>query len=223
MHLPTPDGVSVYRKQYRLAYHDRPIVAEAIEKWKADGIITEVPPDLRTMKWNNPITLAPKKDELGRKTGHRPCLDPRALNQLLPEDWFPLPLMGDIFDKIGMAKANFYSSLDIVSAFHKLPIAEEDQVKTSFTGPDGKVWMFRGAPFGIRHLSSKFQRVMTSLLGDLPFCSIFVDDIVLYATTMEEHTQQVAEVIKRLTAVNLELQPKKCFLGMRSIYLLGFL
>ena len=75
VHLSTPDGVSVYRKQYRLAYHDGPVVAEAIEKWKADGFITEVSPDLRTMKWNNSITFAPKKDELSRKTGHRPCLD----------------------------------------------------------------------------------------------------------------------------------------------------
>ena len=121
-----------------------------------------------------------------------------------------------------MAKANIYSRLDIVSAFYKLPIGEEDQVKASFTEPGGKVWMFRGAPFGIRHLmmSLHFQRVMTSLLGDLPFCSIFVDDIVLYAKNMEEDTQQATEVTKRLTAVNLKLQLKKCLLGTYTVHLL---
>lgn len=142
------------------------------------------------------------------------------MNLLLPEDWFQLPLIRDVFEKVG--QANVFTTLDITQAFHRLPIHEPDQIKTSFPPVDGKSYMFIGCPFGIKTTSSKFQRVMNVLFNDLTYVTTFVDDIVIFSRNLDEHEKHVITVIERLTKVNLVLNPRKCFIGMRSIYLLGF-
>lgn len=220
VHLDTPQNQTVYRPQYAIAHAHRPLVHETITKWLADGIIKESPPDVRG-KWNNPLTLAPKKDEKGNKTKFRLCLDPRALNQLLPDDWFYIPHIDEIFEKIG--QANVFTTLDLTQAFHRLPIYKPDQVKTSFTNiVDGRSYCFVSMPFGIKSTSSKFQRCMNVLLNGLPFAAAYVDDVVIFSKNLDEHTHHVADIIQRLTTVNLALNVDKCSFGMRSVHLLGF-
>jgi hypothetical protein len=213
-------GKTVYRRQYPLADKHMPVIADTIAKWLADGIIKEAPADVYG-RWNNPLTLAPKKDAAGNKTKHRLCLDPRALNILLPDDNFALPLIDDIFRKV--KQANIFTTLDLTQAFHRLPIYEPHQVHTTFTSPiDGKAYCFVSMPFGIKTTSSKFQRCMNVLLGDLPFVAVFVDDVVIFSDNITEHTHHVAEVIQRLTNVNLALNRAKCCFAHRAVYLLGF-
>ncbi|SAL97127.1 hypothetical protein, partial, partial [Absidia glauca] len=85
--------------------------------------------------------------------------------------------------------------------------------------------MFRGCPFGLKPISSKFQRVMTTLFSRDPFHSFvatFVDDIVIYSKTYNSHAAHVKMVIDELTQVNLTLNPQKCHFAQKTIYLLGF-
>lgn len=220
VHLDTPEHKTVYRHQYPIAHTLRPLVNETITKWLADGIIKESPPDVRG-KWNNLLTMAPKKDAQGNKTKYRVCLDPRALNQLLPDDWFYIPHIDEIFEKIG--QANVFTTLDLTQAFHRLPIHEPDQIKTSFTNiVDGRSYCFVSMPFGIKSTSSKYQRCMNVLLNGLPFAAAYVDDVVIFSNDLREHTKHVAIVIQKLTNVNLALNVDKCSFGMRSVHLLGF-
>ncbi|KAJ8651910.1 hypothetical protein O0I10_012518 [Lichtheimia ornata] len=204
--IPTPENVVCYRRQYTIAYEQRPIVQEAINKWLTEGTITEVPADADN-RWNSPLTLAPKKDSQGKMIGHRPCLDPRLINEHLTDDKHRIPLITEIFDQLAGSKV--YTTLDLASAFHRFPIKPEDRHKTAFTAPDGMRYMFKGCPFGLKPISSKFQRVMDKLFRDLPYVTTFVDDIIVFSKSKRDHVQHVTIVIDRLTEANLILQLKK--------------
>ncbi|SAM07861.1 hypothetical protein [Absidia glauca] len=85
--------------------------------------------------------------------------------------------------------------------------------------------MFKGCPFGLKPISSKFQRVMTNLFSQEPFntfVATFIDDIVIFSKTMDEHRTHVHMVIDELTKIKLILNPKKCHFAQKTIYLLGF-
>jgi hypothetical protein len=220
--LDTPPNAEGFRFQYKIPETLIPKVRETVEKWVADGVIVKVPSNADN-RWNSPLTLAPKKDSTGKYTDKRPCLDPRHINKYLKADRFPLPNINDIFKKF--ADAEVYTTLDLTNAFHRFPILPEHRHKTAFTDPDGRQFMFVGCPFGLTPISSKFQRVMTTLFTQPPFHSFvatFVDDIVIYSSKYEEHVRHTQLVIDELTRYNLILNPKKCHFAQKTIYLLGF-
>jgi hypothetical protein len=219
IHIDTPPGQTFYRRQYPLPQTLLPLVQEAVDKWHRDGVITLAPPGT---PHNNPLTLAPKKDSCGNWTLKRPCLDPRLINRnMLNDDKFPLPLIDDLFRT--MAGKRFFTALDLQAAFHRLPIAPEDQPKLAFTAPDGQHWMFVAAPFGLKTLTSVFQRVMTTIFDGMQDCVVFfVDDILISDRNAHDHLQHVQEAIRRLTAANLILSSAKCRFAQSSIRLLGF-
>jgi hypothetical protein len=203
-------------RQYPIPVKLQPLVDDAVNQWLADGTIVDAPIDTT---WNSPLTLAPKKDEKGFVTGHRPCLDPRHINKHLQDDIFPLPLIKDIFES--MHGAAVFTTLDLKSAFHRFQIHPEDQHKTTFTNK-GRQYMFQGAPFGLKTLSAKFQRVMNEVFKGLQYVHTFIDDVVVFSEDMESHTKHVANAIQKLTEVNLILNPKKCHWAQTAVYLLGF-
>lgn len=168
---------------------------------------------------NNTLTLAAKKDDKGNKTLWRVCLDPRPLNKELPDDNFPLPLVSDILARL--AGHSIFSTLDLTQAYHRLPVHETDQPLTAFMH-QGKQYMFKKAPFGLKPLSSLFQRGMSRILGDLPFVLNFVDDVVIFSRSREEHAAHVRTVINHLNAANLILNREKCNFFSTQISLLGF-
>ncbi|EIE90539.1 hypothetical protein RO3G_15250 [Rhizopus delemar RA 99-880] len=202
---------------YPIANKMMPIFDEAVKTWLENGVIVRAPPS----PWNSPITFAPKKDANGNPTDYRPCIDPRKINALLESDNYPLPLIDDIFHDL--AGSTIFTSLDLKSAFHRLPIRKSDQVKTTFTHRN-KQYMFRSAPFGLKHVSSHFMRIMNLILSDLSNVHVYVDDIVVGTPgdSMEKHYQAVSAVIDRLTQHNMILNPQKCHFGKRSVHLLGF-
>ncbi|SAL96225.1 hypothetical protein, partial, partial [Absidia glauca] len=214
--LDTPPGKTCYKRQYPIANTLMPIMDEAVLNWYKDGTIVKA--GVNT-SWNSPLTLAPKKDADGKKSKKRPCLDPRHLNLLLPDDKYPLPLIRDIFEKL--RGATIFTTLDLKNAFHRFQIAPKDRHKTTFTHRNTQ-YMFQGCPFGLKPLSSKFQRVTSSLLNEMDFATSFIDDIVVYSKTIDEHARHVKVVIEKLTSVNLILNPNKCHFAQKSVYLLGF-
>lgn len=216
LNTPTMPSNDTNHRQYPIAYTMQPLVDEAVETWLEEGTITIAPVDTT---WNSPITLAPKKDEYGNITGKRPCLDPRHINKHLQDDIYPLPLINEIFENMHGSK--IFTTLDLKSAFHRFMIHPDDQHKTTFTHK-GRQYMFKGCPFGLKPLSSKFQRVMHHIFNGLPYVQTFVDDVVIHSKNMTEHIEHVSIAIKKLTSVNLILNPKKCHFAQTCVYLLGF-
>ena len=190
---------------------------ECVDKWKQNGIIIRAPINYR---FNNPLTMAPKKDAFGNMTLKWPCLDPQHINKLLPDDYYPIPLIKDIFE--ALAGAVIFTTLDLKSAYHQFLIKLEDQPKTAFTWHHEQL-MFMGAPFGLKPMSSKFQWVTHLILRDLWFVLAYIDDIVIFSKYEDDHNLYVIEVIEWLTNAGLRLNLDKCHFFRRQIRLLGFI
>jgi hypothetical protein len=217
VYLPVPKGVVLNRRSRHFAYNQRPIIDEAVEKWLRDDVITLAPPG---NPHNNTLTLAAKKDLEGNKTLWRVCLDPRPLNAHLPDDNFPIPLISDIMQRI--ADNAVFTTIDLRQAYHRLPIHEEDQPLTAFVH-NGKQYMFKKAPFGLKPLSSLFQRGMSRILGDLAYVLNFIDDIIIFSRNREDHAAHVKEVLERLNKANLIVNQDKCHFFSTQVSLLGYI
>ncbi|CDH61355.1 hypothetical protein RO3G_00241 [Lichtheimia corymbifera JMRC:FSU:9682] len=212
------DATVIHKRQYPIPVACQDKVREQVQAWIDDGVVEKAP--VSTM-WNSPITLAPKKDLFGNYTDKRPCLDPRHINKVLvTPDRHPLPLINDIYHELQGSKV--FTTLDLKSAFHRFEIYEPHRPKTAFKVPGFPQLMFRGCPFGLKPISSTFQRTMNIIFNDMPFVSTFVDDIIIFSKTIEDHAHHVAAAIEKLTSVNLILNPNKCHFAQKSVYLLGF-
>lgn len=215
--LPFPEGDAKYIRQYSLPKKYVKFVDCTIKEWLASGVISRAPVNCR---YNNPLTTAPKKKLDGTidPDKRRVCLDPRYINAKLPDDNFTIPLVADIFEKIKGCK--IFSTLDLKSAFHRCPIVQKDKEKTAFTW-NFVQWMFNVAPFGIKTMSSKFQRVMSLVIDGLDFVVVFVDDLFIFSKDVNMHTTHVCTVLDRLTESGLLINLDKCHFGMKSLNLLG--
>ncbi|CDH61104.1 hypothetical protein RO3G_16746 [Lichtheimia corymbifera JMRC:FSU:9682] len=205
-----------HHRQYPLPFEARPIIDAQIQKWLDDGAIVPAPVNTQ---WNSPLTLADKKDANGNKIGKRLCLDPRHINKFLEDDRYPLPTINEIFHALG--GSTVFTTLDLTNAFHRFKIRPHDRPITTFTY-NNRQYMFRGCPFGLKPISSKFQRVMHIIFKDMPFVRTIVDDIVVFSPDMETHTKHVQQAISALTRANLILNPAKCHFAQKAVYLLGF-
>ncbi|XP_025266084.1 uncharacterized protein LOC112638471 [Camponotus floridanus] len=139
----------------------------------------------------------------------RVVIDFRKLNELTIGDSFPLPNITDILDQLGNAK--YFSTLNLASGYHQIPMAEKDKSKTTFSTPYGH-YEFNRMLFGLKNAPATFQRLMNSVLMGLQGlrCLVYLDDIVIYESSLDDHNKRLKEVLQRLRKFNLKLQPDKC-------------
>ena len=143
----------------------------------------------------------------------------RKLNAVTAKDLYPLPRIEDALSRLEGAQV--LSSLDLQSGYWQVPIAECDKEKTAFITEDG-LWQFRVMPFGLCNALGTFQRMMDKVLGDLRFnsCLVYLDDIVVYGRTYDEHLARLEAVLQCIHAVGLKIKLKKCMFGRRRLSLL---
>ena len=215
--LPFPDEEPKYIRQYPIAMRYRDIVTATVQEWLEANIISKAPTNC---KYNNPLTTAPKKGLDGSIDPNirRVCLNPSQINANIPDDKFTIPLIQEIFDKV--RDCEIFSTIDLKSAFLKCPINPKDRPKTAFTWNFSQ-YMFNVAPFGIKTMSSKFQRLMTAVIQGMKFVVVFVDDLFIFSKNVEEHSIHVNKVLDRLTEVGLLINKAKCKFAMKSVHLLG--
>ncbi|KMQ87661.1 enzymatic polyprotein endonuclease reverse [Lasius niger] len=160
-------------------------------------------------QWNAPLLVVPKKPDASGKPRLRVVIDFRRLNNLTIGDSFPLPNITDILDQLGNAK--YFTTLDLASGYHQIPMPEHDKKKTAFSTPYGH-YEFNRMPFGLRNAPATFQRLMNSVLTGMQGlrCLVYLDDIVIYGFSLEDHNKRLTEVLRRLRENNLKLQPEKC-------------
>lgn len=165
--------------------------------------------------WAAPIVLVRKKDGALRF-----CVDYRRLNAVTTRDAYLLPRIEESLAALG--KAKFFSTLDLASGFWKIPVAEADRPKTAFITPMG-LWQFKRMPFGLNNAPATFQRTIEHCLGDMNLDSIliYLDDIVVFSATFEEHLSDLDAVLARLAHYGLKLKVKKCHLFKHEIEYLG--
>ncbi len=136
------------------------------------------------------------------------------------KDSYPLPRVDDLLD--ALAGAEWFSTIDLASGYWQVEVDPEHREKTAFTTPHG-LFEFRVMPFGLCNAPSTFQRLMELVLAGLKWevCLAYLDDVVVFGRTFEEHFHRVRVVLSRLREFNLKANPKKCQLFRRSASFLG--
>ena len=134
----------------------------------------------------------------------RVCIDYRKLNAATRKDHFPLPFIDQMLERL--ADHEYYCFLDGYSGYNQIPIAPEDQEKTTFTCPF-ETFTYCRMPFGLCNAPATFQRCMLSLFSDMvePFLEIFMDDFSVYGNSFDKCLHHLELVLKRCTENNLTL------------------
>ena len=166
--------------------------------------------------WASAVVLVRKKDG-----GLRFCIDLRKLNNRTVKDGYSLPRIEDTLDCLHGAV--WFSTLDLKSGYWQVELEEEAKPLTAFTvGPLG-FWECEHMPFGLTNAPATFQRLMESCLGELHlnWCIIYLDDIIVFSRTPEEHIHRLRAVFEKLKAAGLKLKPSKCDFFKKEIKYLG--
>jgi len=168
-----------------------------------------------TSPYASPVILVPKPNGTWRL-----CVDYRALNMATVKSKYPLPRLDDLFHQLHGAK--YFSKLDFKSGYWQIAMAPEDVYKTAFTTRYG-LFEWAVMPFGLTSTPSTFQRAMNSLFHDLldQGLVVYLDDVLIYAKTREEHDRLLAEVLKRLRANNYYASREKCYFAQEELVFLG--
>ncbi|UYV79739.1 K02A2.6-like [Cordylochernes scorpioides] len=148
----------------------------------------------------------------------RICVDLTKLNQYIRRENYPLPATEHILGQLG--NACYFSKLDANSGFWQFGLAKESQKLTTFITPFGR-FFFKRIPFGITSAPEIFQRKMTQLLGNIEGVVCFMDDIVVYGSSLEEHNERVRQVLKKIQEEGMTLNPEKCQFGVKTVKFLG--
>ncbi|KAL6421449.1 hypothetical protein ACFW04_013904 [Cataglyphis niger] len=135
-------------KRYRLPEKHKTEVNKQVQQMLKDRII-----QTSTSQWNAPLLVVPKKADASGKSKLRVVIDFRKLNDLTIGDSFPLPNITDILDQLGNAK--YFTTLDLTSGYHQIPITEKDKNKTAFSTPYGH-YEFNRMPFGLKNAPATF-------------------------------------------------------------------
>jgi hypothetical protein len=148
-----------------------------------------------------PILFIPKKDGTLRL-----CVDYWGLNKATVKNQYPLPLISEILDRVSGAK--YFSKIDVQDAYYRIRIKEGDEWKTAFRTRYSH-YEYTIMPFGLTNAPATFQNYMNTTLHDILdiFCVAYLDDILIFSTTREEHTHHIQQVLERLQKARLYAKP----------------
>ncbi|XP_057755441.1 uncharacterized protein LOC130974589 [Arachis stenosperma] len=150
----------------------------------------------------------------------RLCIDYRALNKVTIKNKYPIPLIADLFDQLGRAK--WFSKLDLRSGYHQVRIADGDEPKTTCVTRYGSYeWLVM--PFGLTNAPATFCTLMNEIFRPYldRFVVVYLDDIVVYSNTLEEHVEHLRTVFKILRENNLYVKKEKCSFARDEVHFLG--
>ena len=125
------------------------------------------------------------------------------------KDVYPLPRCDDVLESL--AGAAFFTHLDLVRGYWQIGVKEKEREKTAFSTPEG-LFQFKRMPFGLTNVPATFQRAMNTILNGLTWtdCLVYLDDIIIFGRSLEEHNQRLEAVLDRLETAGVKLNAKKC-------------
>ena len=154
--------------------------------------------------------------------GLRLCVDYRGLNKITIPNRYPLPLMQELQDRVQGAR--WFTKLDLKNGFNLIRMRQGDEWKTAFRTRYG-LFEFKVMPFGLTNAPSTFQDMMNHVLSDVLDIGVlaYMDDILIYAKTIEEHDRLVKEVLEGLRKNGLAVSPEKCVWRTEEVEFLGYI
>ncbi|CAG4965494.1 unnamed protein product [Colias eurytheme] len=195
-----------------MSYHEKIRVREIINDLLSKGIIRE-----SESEFSSPILLVKKKGGSDRM-----CVDFRALNANTVKDRYPLPLIDDHIDRLG--KLKFFTSLDMATGFHQIPMHNDSIRYTGFVTPEGH-FEYLKMPYGFANAPVVYQRIISDTLR--PFIEagkatsttsiVYIDDVLIPSETIDERLQTLREVLRTLTTAGISINLKKCTFLAREV------
>nr|XP_034315954.1 uncharacterized protein LOC117685617 [Crassostrea gigas] len=195
-------------KPYPIPFSTEKTITEEVQKMLQLNVI-----EPSSSPYSAPVVIARKKDGTNRF-----CIDYRRLNCATVFDAEPMPSPESIFSK--MTGKNFVSKIDLSKGYWQVLMADESKPLTAFSTPSG-LYQFRTMPFGLVNAPATFSRMMRKLLQGMNGVENFIDDVIVFTDTFEEHLHILKTVFERLRDAGLAARPTKCFIGFDKIDCLG--
>jgi hypothetical protein len=206
----TPDAAPVAKSPYRLAPTEMQELANQLKELQDKGFIRP-----SHSPWGAPILFVKKKDG-----SFRMCIDYRELNKLTVKNRYPLPRIDDLFDQLQGAK--YFSKIDLRSGYHQLRVHEDDIPKTAFRTRYGH-FEFTVMPFGLTNAPAVFMDLMNRVCRPYldKFVIVFIDDILIYSKSKDEHAEHLRKVLELLRNEKLYGKFSKCEFWLEEVHFLG--
>ena len=152
--------------------------------------------------WSAPIIIVPKGDG-----GKRLVINYQTLNKVTRKFTWPMPKVDDIFSKLNRAK--YFSTLDLRAGYHHISLEKSSIPKTAFNSPFSK-YEYAKVPSGLAQTPAYFQELMTRMLKDFDFATWYLDNIIIFSRTAEEHLSHIRKVFEKLQLAKLSMKLSKC-------------
>uniref|UniRef100_A0AAR2JKB7 Gypsy retrotransposon integrase-like protein 1 n=1 Tax=Pygocentrus nattereri TaxID=42514 RepID=A0AAR2JKB7_PYGNA len=209
-HIKLSDETPFKHRARPIHPHDLDAVRRHLQELLQAGIIRE-----SESPFSSPIVVVRKKNGEVRL-----CVDYRKLNLQTVKDAYALPNLEETFSALTGSK--WFTVLDLKSGYYQIEVEEADKPKTAFVCPLG-FWEFNRMAQGITNAPSTFQRLMEKCVGDMNLREVvvFLDDVIVFSKTLEEHEIRLMRVLSRLKEYGLKLSPAKCRFFQTSVRYLG--
>ena len=212
---------------YRLAPDVKETIQKQIDRLLQMGILTEM-----DSLWASPVVAVKKQRKKSQKHMYtradkpeiRLCIDYRWLNACSLYQKISIPSISELIDVIGQKQPNYVSSLDLKQAYWQVPLSEDSVPLTAFLfGSRSYAW--KTMPMGISGAPMTFQRIMNKVLCKQLNKNVvcYLDDVLIFSDTFEEHLKAVDEVLQAFEDVNMKLSPSKCTFAANEVTFLGHL
>ena len=217
MEIDTGDNPPVSQRPYSLALKHVEWVRQELEALEKARVITR-----SVSPWASPIVIVPKKSALGEPPKRRMCVDYRALNNLLTPvtkanskakgvlTLVPLPKIDEIY--AALEGSVVYSTFDMRSGYYHIELTPASKEKSAFVvgGPYAGKYQWNRCPFGLTQAPAYFQKVVHEVIEGLSFAYGYLDDILVFSKSIEEHYQHCKIIFKRLKKYKFKLSYEKC-------------
>ncbi|GJV90448.1 putative reverse transcriptase domain-containing protein [Tanacetum coccineum] len=207
-----PGVTPIVKSPYRLAPSEMQELSGQLQELQDKGFIRP-----SHSPWGAPVLFVKKKDG-----SLRMCIDYRELNKLTIKNRYPLPRIDDLFDQLQGSR--YFSKIDLRSGYHQLRVHEDDIPKTAFRTRYGH-FEFTVMPFGLTNAPAVFMDLMNRVckLYLDKFVIVFIDDILIYSKTKEDHEVHLGLVLELLRKEKLYAKFSKCEFWLQEVHFLGLL
>jgi hypothetical protein len=205
-----PEIPPISKRPYRMPMNELVELKKQIAELQAKGFIRPT-----SSPWGAPGLFVEKKDGTQQM-----CVDYRSLNEVTIKNKYPLPRIEDLFDQ--MKGASVFSKIDLRSGYHQLKIRESDIPKTAFHTRYG-LYEYTVMSFGLTNAPAYFMYLMNKVFMEYldRFVVVFIDDILIFFKTMEEHAEHLRLVLEKLRSNQLYAKFSKCEFWLTKVAFLG--
>ncbi len=194
----------------RLPIAIRGKVKEELDRMTNLGVISPVN---EPREWCHQMVVADKPSGAVRV-----CLDPRLLNKYIRGEEFQIPDFDALASELTEAKV--YSTIDLLSGFWQFGLDEKSKELLTFATPFGR-YQYNRLPFGLSCAPEMFHKRVVETLAGIPGVLVYIDDILIWGATQEEHDERLKLVQERLKAAEFSVNPKKCSYSQTRVKFLG--